>query len=116
MDEPVESARIAGCAKCGIWISRKLLRDDNENVPQPGFIVSNYWSTRVALAGPSPGVGPARFASRDAAYTAALRALRKTPDEAMTSWVNNVLLDFSPDRPVHGSYFPLRECGPLIDQ
>lgn len=111
MDEPVEFARIVACAKCGIFTSRKLLRDDKENVPQPGFIGSKYWTTRVALAGQNPGVGPPRFASRDAAYTAALRALRETPDEATMSRLNTVLLDFIPDWPIHGNYFPLRECG-----
>jgi hypothetical protein len=97
--------------KCGISVSRKLIRDDKENVPQPGFIGSNYWTTRVALAGQNPAVGQLRFGLRDAAYTAALRALRKTPDETTMSRLNTVLLDFIPEWPIHGNYFPLRECG-----
>jgi hypothetical protein len=44
-------------------------------------------------------------------YTGALRALRdETNWQNMTS-LNKVLLDFVPDWPVHGNYFPLQECG-----
>lgn len=111
MDLPAEFARIVACTNCSNSTSRKLLRDEAENVPQPGFIGSKYWTTRVALAGQNPAVLRARFASRDATYTAALRALRDAPDDGAMSRLNTVLLDFIPDWPIHGSYFPLRECG-----
>lgn len=52
-----------------------------------------------------------RFAARDAKYAAALRAVRERPHAETMADLSLILLEFIPDWPVHGSYFPLAECG-----
>ena len=110
MDHASEFARVIGCTKCNSTTSGKLLRDNGENVPQPGFIGKNYSRTRVALAGQNPGVCPPRLAARDARYTAALRAVCDQPNAGTIAILSEVLLDFVPEWPVAGNYFPLAEC------
>ena len=116
MDIPAEFARVVTCSRCTTATSRKLLRDGANNVPQPGFIGANYLRRRVALAGQNPAVGPSRFAARDAFYTAALRDVGDTPTIENMEALNRILLEFIPAWPVHGSYFPLEECGLQLDE
>ena len=111
MPTPNEFANIITCERCTIITSRKLLRDNLENVPQPGFVGFNYNKKRVVLAGQNPGICSPRFAQRDVVYTAALRAVRDTPNKHTLNALNRVLLDFVPDWPVSGKYFPLEQCG-----
>lgn len=111
MPTPIEFANIVSCEKCTGATSQKLLRDDLENVPQPGFIGSNYKQKRVVLAGQNPGISPPRFTARDAVYTAALRVLRAEPNAETMKGMNHILSKLIPDWPVHGNYFPLSECG-----
>jgi len=109
--DPREFATVIGCTKCDAHTSAKLLRDDNANVPQPGFVGKNFASKRVALAGQNPAIGPFRFIARDARYTSALRALKTAPTLENFALLNSELAEFIRDWPVHGSYFPLQECG-----
>ena len=111
MPTPAEFANIIACERCTIATSQKLLRDNRENVPQPGFIGTNYTIKRVVLAGQNPGVCPPRFAERDAVYTAALRSVRDEPNAETMNALNRVLSRFVPEWPVSGNYFPLEECG-----
>lgn len=107
---PAEFAAVIGCAACTQGTDRKLLRDAAENVPQPGYVGANYGSRRVVLVGQNPGV-PGALASRDRPYTAALRALKASPDAQTYQALHRVQAAFIPQWPVHGSYFPLSECG-----
>jgi hypothetical protein len=77
MDQPSEFARVVGCARCDSATSRKLLRDDFENVPQPGFVGDSY-RHRVALAGQT--LASARLASQAGTpSTLPLRRVRDNP-------------------------------------
>jgi uracil-DNA glycosylase len=116
MDQPAEFAAVINCSRCNSATSAKLLRDEQENVPQPGFVGANYYRKRVALAGQNPGLCPPRLAIRDARYTAALRAVRDRPSPETMAELNQVLLDFVPEWPVAGNYFPLRECNLQLDE
>ena len=111
MPTPIEFSNIVACERCTVATSSKLLRDNLENVPQPGFIGSNYKKKRVVLAGQNPGICPPQFVERDAVYTAALRTVRDEPSAVAMTELNRVLGRFVPEWPVHGNYFPLVECG-----
>ena len=105
-----EFAQVIGCGRCSIAGDRHLLRDDAENVPQPGYVGSGYSVSRVLLVGQNPGT-PKTLAREDLPYTAALRALRDDPSPAQYEALDSLLEAFIPRWPVHGSYFPLAECG-----
>ena len=107
---PAEFARIISCGACSRATDAHVLRDENENVPQPGYVGASYWKRRVALVGQNPGT-PKTLELQDRPYTAALRGLRDTPDEAHYRELQSVLQAFIPQWPVHGNYFPLTECG-----
>jgi len=113
---PIDFANVIACHQCVVREGSGLLRDDFENVPQPGFVGSNYLRKRVALAGQNPGVCPPRFAVRDAEYTRSLRDLRDDPSAQTIKTLDSVLSRFVPEWPVHGNYFPLEECGLTLDE
>jgi hypothetical protein len=85
------------------------LRDSDENVPQPGFVGTDYVRKRILLVGQNPGIPNAALVNRDRIYTAALRRLRD--DGSQESWVKlqEVLREFVPDWPLQRNYFPLEE-------
>ena len=102
---------VVSCKRCNEMTSTKLLRDEYENVPQPGYVGSNYEQCRVLLVGQNPGVAPERMLARDKVYT---KALRRLASERTTESYNdfyNVVVDFVPEWPVNRNYFPLDECG-----
>jgi uracil-DNA glycosylase len=105
-----EFARVIQCTTCTSATDRKLLRDLAENVPQPGWVGSNYNHARVLLVGQNPGT-PKSLADADRPYTNALRALKDNPTEENHQALVTVLQKFVPQWPVHGNYFPLVECG-----
>ena len=111
MPTPVEFANVIACQQCTVHTSLKLLRDNLENVPQPGFVGSNYIHKRVVLVGQNPGICPPWLAERDAVYTAALRAVRDEPNAETMKALERVLSRFVPEWPVYRNYFPLSECG-----
>ncbi|MEH6585037.1 MAG: uracil-DNA glycosylase family protein [Halioglobus sp.] len=102
---------VVGCSKCDQWISKKLLRDSNENIAQPGWVGNNYEEHRVLLVGQNPGVPPANMQARDAIYTAALRQLESSSSRADYEHLYKVLKSFVPEWPVQRNYFPLSESG-----
>lgn len=114
VDWPAEFAGVIACEACTTSVDRNLLRDANENVPQPGYIGQNYWRRRVALVGQNPGT-PKSLSEADKPYTQALRALRDSPTPARYDELSAVLARFIPQWPVHGSYFPLQEAGLTLD-
>ncbi len=107
---PNEFAKVISCAACSHATDSNILRDADENVPQPGYVGVTYWRRRIALVGQNPGT-PKTLELQDKPYTAALRKLRDTPTEANYHELDSVLQAFIPKWPVHGNYFPLDECG-----
>lgn len=114
IDWYTEFARVIGCTCCSVATDRNLLRDGKENVPQPGYIGTRYDAARVLLVGQNPGT-PKTLASQDLPYTSALRALRDEASLDRYAQLASVLRGFIPQWPVHGSYFPLTECGLTLD-
>jgi len=109
-----EFARVIGCEQCSSSTDRKLLRDEQENVPQPGWVGSNYDGTRLLLVGQNPGT-PKSLATADRPYTNALRDLRDNVTEQQFQKLVSVLRSFIPQWPVHGNYFPLAESGLTLE-
>ena len=106
-------ASVIKCQECPA--RGPLLRDAGENVPQPGFVGSNYREKRVLLVGQNPGVPSPALAAADVVYTAALRRVRATPTEESYADLQATLRAFVPTWPVHGRYFPLAEAGLSLD-
>lgn len=106
----IEFANIINCSRCSVTTDGNLLRDSDENVPQPGYIGKNYNTARVLLVGQNPGT-PKSLDKKDLSYTAALRALRDEPTSERYAQLTAVLDAFIPQWPVHGHYFPISECG-----
>lgn len=50
--------KIINCERCNPLTISMLLRDKLENLPQPGYIGSNYKSTRLLLIGQNPAICP----------------------------------------------------------
>jgi|SRR5579884_2631469 len=113
-DWPSEFARIIRCEACTNAMDPNLLRDNLENVPQPGYIGQRYRESGVLLVGQNPGT-PKSLAPIDPPYTRALRALRdeSTPERYVE--LLQVMRGVIPQWPIHGSYFPLAECDLALD-
>ena len=109
-----EFARIIQCQACSSALDRSLLRDELENVPQPGWVGANYESSRLLLVGQNPGT-PKSLETADLPYTEALRALAANPSNAQYVALADVLRSFIPQWPVHGSYFPLSEANLTLE-
>ncbi|MFM2449276.1 MAG: Uracil glycosylase superfamily [Pseudomonadota bacterium] len=107
---PIEFAKVISCTACSVTTDGKILRDTEENLPQPGYVGENYWKHRVVLVGQNPGT-PKTLERQDQPYTAALRRLREAPSDDKYQELHKVLQSFIPQWPVHGNYFPLDECG-----
>jgi uracil-DNA glycosylase len=106
-----EFAQVIRCTRCDLGTCRKILRDDGENVPQPGYLGSRYGATRLLLVGQNPGVGTVGLVDRDRTYTEALRAVGREPNDDAFQRLAVVTAQFVPSWPIHGRYFPLTECG-----
>ena len=115
-DWPVEFAGVTSCRACTSILAAQLLRDEGENLPQPGYIGMKYWRRRVLLVGQNPALPPQRLATADRPYTAALRELLQTPTVDTYARFHSIVRHFIPRWPVHGSYFPLAECGLGLDE
>jgi hypothetical protein len=100
----------------GLVTRAALLRDEGENIPQPGYVGIRYWTKRVLLVGQNPAVPPEPLAAEDRPYTNALRTVRNAPTPESYDQLHSILRDFIPRWPVHGSYFPLTECGLDLDE
>ena len=116
LDWAAEFAQIISCTRCDKFTCRNILRDTEENVPQPGFIGKRFQDKRILLVGQNPGVPNNNLAFRDRSYTAALRHVRD--QKSVDSWVQlqEVLSNFIPSWPVHGNYFPLHQSGLTLDE
>jgi len=105
-----EFSKIMKCSKCSTLTSRKLIRDQFENIPQPGFVGKNYNNKKVVLVGQNPGVCPPAYAKADAIYTASLRAVRDNPKDETMDNLYPILLNSVSSWKVQ-EYFPLNESG-----
>lgn len=110
----MEFAKVIACTRCTASTCPNLLRDANENVPQPGYVGSAYSKARVLLVGQNPGTPKSREL-QDRPYTAALRALRDEPTLNRYAELSAVLRDFIARWPVTNNYFPLNECGLALE-
>ncbi|MGH8598378.1 MAG: uracil-DNA glycosylase family protein [Gammaproteobacteria bacterium] len=99
------------CERCSQPTCTKILRDIDENVPQPGFIGARFRQERVLLVGQNPAVPGPKRADKDRTYTAALRRVRDHPSIENWTKLQAVLLEFVPDWPIQRDYFPLEESG-----
>lgn len=105
-----EFTRIVTCNQCLEAGDTKILRDEDFNPPQPGYVGRNYERTRVLLVGQNPGVSPPRFATQDLTYAHALLAVRNDPSADNINHLQDVLDEIIPTWPVRDKYFPLAEC------
>ena len=108
-------ADVISCDLCDEYTSQKLLRDNLENVPQPGYIGKDYEKSKLLLVGQNPGLAPDRMLSRDKIYTKSLRDLASL--RTIESYDNfyETVVDFVPEWPVNRNYFPLEECDLSLD-
>ena len=114
-DAPREFAKVISCDYCSRQGFPKLLRDDTFNLPQPGYIGSNYKNTGVLLVGQNPGVSPDRFSVQDRKFADAQIAVRDSANAASYGGMKNVLDGIMPTWPVVTKHFPLAECGLQLD-
>jgi hypothetical protein len=110
-----EFVKVTSCQKCGGPTCPKILRDDIENVPQPGFIGTHYFEKRILLVGQNPAVPRESMATADRRYTAALRAVRDNRSPESWSALQAVLMEFVPSWRVQQKYFPLAEAGLALE-
>ena len=103
------------CDHCSHLGFPKLLRDDTFNLPQPGYIGSNYEKTRVLLVGQNPGVSPHRFSAQDSEYADAQVGLRDNVNAKSYGKIKAVLDKIMPTWPVVNNHFPLAECGLSVE-
>lgn len=110
IDWPSEFGHILSCDRCDATTYSHLLRDDEQNIPQPGRIGRNYFKSRVLFVGRNPAT-PKALAPVDCQHTETFRSLR---DEQTTSRYESLITqmgDFMPMWPIVNQHFPLEECG-----
>jgi uracil-DNA glycosylase len=109
-------SEVVGCGLCDKAIEKCMLRDVQDNVPQPGYVGKKYLNKRVLLVGQNPGVGNSVSEARSRAYLQKLREIRDTPNLNVFSELQEILANLIPTWPVHGNYFPLEEAGLKLDE
>lgn len=110
-----EFLRVISCTHCTPAIDRNLLRDNERNVPHPGYIGPRYNESGVLLVGRNPAMPDDRLAEAEHQYTAALHALRDAPTQRYHKLIDFLLNDFIPRTRTY-RHFPLEEiCLSLQD-
>ena len=107
-------AKVISCDHCSVQGFPKLLWDETFNLPQPGYIGSNYRSAGVLLIGQNPGISPGRFNVQDREYADAQVALRDEANARSLATFKAILDKIVPTWPV-ARHFPLAECGLSLD-
>src|SRR5450759_2416045 len=82
---PDEFAKIVGCRRCSVIEWPNLLRDEGENILQPGYVGARYCATRLLLVGQNPG-GQHRWTGCETSNPA-LRAREREVRRLPRSWV-----------------------------
>lgn len=115
-DWPKLFSEVVGCELCSNAIEKCILRDMQDNVPQPGYVGRKYSNKRILLVGQNPGVGNGVTEARSHNYLEKLREIRDTPSAKVFSDLQDILTSLIPTWPVHGNYFPLDEAGLGLDE
>ena len=113
---PEEFAWVISCDHCSGAGYPKLLRDDSFNLPQPGYIGSNYKNRRVLLVGQNPGVSPDRFSVQDTEFAEVQIALRNDASARSYENLKSINDRIMPAWPVVARQFPLGECGLRLNE
>lgn len=116
IDWASEFAKVIACAKCSRTTDPNMMRDDHENVPQPGYVGASYSEMRLLLVGQNPWLPNSSLVTSDRVYTAALRFLRDFPSQRNYAALAAILDQVIPSWPVQNRTFPLDECGVSLDQ
>jgi hypothetical protein len=103
--------KVIKCERCNPLTDINLLRDKQENIPQPGYIGKNYEKNKLLLIGQNPGICPPSMKARDTVYMKALSDLGFNPTILHYEELYKTLQSFVPEWPVHRNYFPLEGCG-----
>jgi hypothetical protein len=114
VDWAVEFSRVISCARCNQDSCKNILRDSDENVPQPGYIGVRFIEKRILLVGQNPGVTRVQTVTEARNYTASLRRLRDEPSSENFLQLRTITRLFIPYWPIQ-KYFPLRESGLTFD-
>ena len=101
------------CNQCNPEKNSNLLKHNEKNVPQPGYIGKNYEQHRVLLIGRNPGECPSNpiIEARDLSYMKALLNLSEQQTNQAYQELYNTILNNIPQWPIVQNYFPLKECG-----
>ncbi len=73
--------QVASCKRCSTEDHPGLLRDALTNLPQPGYIGSNYREAKVLLVGKNPDRGFTDPSTEDRDYIEVLLAMRDRPSD-----------------------------------
>lgn len=107
-------AEVIRCDRCTTATDRNLARTAT-NVPQPGFIGTNYAARRIMLVGQNPGESRERLKDRDEPYMEALRQLGQTPSPETLNHFQDVVRAYAEHWPITRAHFPLQQCGLSLD-
>ena len=88
------------CTHCEQRDCSKLLRDNHENLPQPGYVGANFPLKRVLLVGQNPGVSTTALSQQDRLYTLSLKELRDHPSSRTWSQLQATMLNIVPQWPI----------------
>ena len=103
-----EFARVISCDYCSRAGYPKLLRDEYINLPQPGYIGSQYVTTRVLLVGQNPAV------DREPEHANAFTAILESPTRHSLKKLKAIQDRLMPHWGVIGR-FPFDRCGLTLD-
>ena len=110
-----EFAQVINCDVCSRNQYPKLLRNDTFNLPQPGYIGTNYKNTRVLLVGQNPGTSDDSHYNYDVELANALIAVTDNSNPQAMANVKNILDRIMPTWSIFRTHFPLVECGLRLD-
>lgn len=110
-----EFAKVVKCDVCARSRYPKLLRNDSFDLPQPGYIGTNYRNTGVLFVAQNPGISHDYSNARDMELANALIAVTEDEDAQAAANVKNILDRIMPAWKVFNDYFPLADCGLRLD-
>jgi len=103
-------SEVVKCDLCTELCCPKVVRDNNLNIPQPGYIGENYTSARVLLVGQNPGNTIQSTEHSDKEYMEKLKKFKASATRKEFEALRSTLSKTIPTWPVHNQYFPLFEC------
>lgn len=104
--------RCSTCSECGV---PRILRDNDFNVPQPGYVGEHYEKVRVMFIGQNPGVSPEWAYKEDRRLADALGALARQPSPGTYRGLCSVLESFMHSWSITQNYLPLKACGLALE-